>query len=94
MDIIIKEQLDRIEKLALGNKRVLTFEEASRYTGFSESYLYKLTSARKIPFSKPNGKVLYFDRDKLDNWLLQNPRMCTDEIEEQASKYLLKRSRK
>ena len=72
--IIILERLDRLEKLLIGRKEVLTFDEASDYTGISRSYLYKLTASRKIPHSKPNGKMVFFDKKKLVDWLLQNKR--------------------
>ena len=43
-------------------KEVLTTAEASAYLGLSESYLYKLTSSKRIPHYKPNGKLVYFNR--------------------------------
>lgn len=69
-------------------KRILTFEEACTYTGFAESYMYKLTSARKIPHSKPNGKKIFFDKEKLDEWLLGNPIATTSQLETAASTYV------
>ena len=62
----------RIEQLLAANKEVLTLEEACDYTGISQSYMYKLTSAGKIPYSKPLGKLIYFERSKLNSWLLSN----------------------
>jgi excisionase family DNA binding protein len=72
--ILILERLDRLEKLLIGSKEVLTFDEASDYTGISRSYLYKLTASGKIPHSKPNGKMVFFDKKKLVDWLLQHQR--------------------
>lgn len=72
--ILILERLDRLEKLLVGSKEVLTFDEASDYTGISRSYLYKLTASGKIPHSKPNGKMVFFDKKKLVHWLLQHKR--------------------
>tara|TARA_R110000868_G_C10791201_1_gene756311 strand:- start:3 stop:287 length:285 start_codon:yes stop_codon:yes gene_type:complete len=69
--IKLEEKLDRIEGLLLGAKKVLTMEEACDYTGISRSYLYKLTSRGEIPYSKPNGKLIFFDIERLNNWLLQ-----------------------
>lgn len=40
--------------------------------GVSESLLYKLTSSREVPHYKPRGKMLYFNKEELDQWLLQN----------------------
>ena len=90
MNIIqIDQRLDKIEKLLLSNKKVLTFEEACDYTGISRSYLYKLTAGKKIPHSCPNGKMLFFDKDKLDSWLLQNERKSVQEIDSKALSYTL-----
>jgi excisionase family DNA binding protein len=83
--ILILERLDRLEKLLVGSKEVLTFDEASDYTGISRSYLYKLTASGKIPHSKPNGKMVFFDKKKLVDWLLQHKRepkmQITDNIQ-------------
>ena len=73
-DLKLKDRLLRIEKLLAANKEVLTLEEACDYTGISQSYMYKLTSAGKIPHSKPMGKAIYFERKKLNSWLLRNPK--------------------
>jgi len=58
-NIILHERLDRLERLLIANKEVLTFEETCDYTGISRSYLYKLTAAGTIPHSKPNGKLIF-----------------------------------
>lgn len=84
-----QEQLNRIEAATLSQKNVFTFDEACRFTGLSRSHLYKMTSTQKIPFSKPFGKLVYFDRAQLEKWLLQNPVSTTDEIETQAQKYCM-----
>ncbi|SMC41490.1 helix-turn-helix transcriptional regulator [Cellulophaga tyrosinoxydans] len=72
--ILILDRLDRLEKLFIGQKEILTLDEACDYTGISRSYLYKLTAKGKIPHSKPNGKLLFFEKTKLVEWLLQNKR--------------------
>ncbi|HDZ05499.1 MULTISPECIES: helix-turn-helix transcriptional regulator [Maribacter] len=77
---LILERLDRLEKLLTANKKVLTFEETCDYTGISRSYLYKLTAAGNIPHSKPNGKLIFFERKKIVRWLLQNERDYVQEI--------------
>ncbi|MCK5136619.1 MAG: helix-turn-helix domain-containing protein [Bacteroidales bacterium] len=53
-------------------KPILTFTEGCQLTGISNSYMYKLTSQRKIPHFKPNGKLIYFDRGELISWLKSN----------------------
>ena len=83
-NLLILERLDRLEKLLIGHKEVLTFDEACDYTGISRRYLYKLTSSGKIPHSKPNGKMLFFEKKKLVDWLLQNNRKSKQELEAEA----------
>ena len=63
--ILILERLDRLEKLLVGHKEVLTFDEACDYTGISRSYLYKLTASGKIPHSKPTEKCSFSRRKSL-----------------------------
>lgn len=86
-ELKIMEQLDRIEKLVRTGKTVLSLEEASEYTGISRSYLYKLTARGDIPFSKPRGKMIYFSREKLDEWLLSNSKKSEKEIKTEALNY-------
>ncbi|MDE5987475.1 MAG: helix-turn-helix domain-containing protein [Prevotella sp.] len=66
------ERLAMLENNIYTTKKVLTFCEACLYMGVSESLLYKLTSAREVPHYKPRGKMLYFNKEELDQWLLQN----------------------
>ena len=89
--IKLDERLARIESLLLANKKVLTIEEACDYTGMSRSYLYKLTSSGGIPHSKPGGKLIYFDIDLLNKWLLENQHKSHFQIEQEAIDYAVKR---
>ena len=43
--------------------------EAARVLGISIAYLYKLTSARAIPYYKPRGGILRFDKDELQEYV-------------------------
>lgn len=70
-------------------KNVLTFDEACVFSGLSKSYLYKLTSAQKIPHYKPSGKLIYFNREELEAWLLQNRVSTSDELENKAQAYCM-----
>ncbi len=83
----LMERLERIERGVMLQKNVLTFEEAVMFTGLAKSYLYKLTASGKIPYYKPSGKLIYFDRSELERWMLRNPVKTADEIEQQAVNY-------
>ena len=80
-----------LENLVLHSKNVLSFEEASRFLNLSKSYLYKLTSGNLIPHSKPQGKMLYFEKTELEAWLRQNPIRTQAQTEAEAQKYVLAR---
>ena len=68
-----KEITDSVtENTLFCTKEVLTSAEVARYMGISRSYLYKLTMKQLIPHYKPMGKVCYFNRRELENWLQQN----------------------
>ena len=75
------------ERLAGYHKDFLTTREAATYLNMSVSYLYKLTMDRGIPYSKPLGKVCYFERADLDNWLRKNRVATKEEIQQQAHDY-------
>ena len=67
----IEANLDLIKSLLLGDKKTLTLDEGCKYTGYSKSYMYKLTSGQIIPHLK-RGKKVFFDKDELDAWLRYN----------------------
>ncbi len=70
-------------------KKVLTFEEAANYMGMSKSCLYKLTSQKIVPHYKPTGKMIFFDKDELEIFLLSVRIKPQSEIEEAASTYVV-----
>lgn len=74
------------------NKEVLTLTEAAEYMGMSKNYLYRLTSARQIPHYKPNGKMIYFDKNDLILWLKSNPVHTEEQLNNMARVYCLGRS--
>ena len=84
----IDDRLRNIETLMLSQKTVLTFDEVAAFTGLSKSYLYKLTSTGGIPCYKPQGKHIYFNKQEIDQWLLQGRKATTDEIETAAINYV------
>lgn len=86
-------QLDRIEKYSLlAAKDVLTVEEAGLVMGLSPSTIYKMTALRQIPFYKPNGKLVFFNKRELEEWMMQNRVASEGEIEAKAANYNLGRS--
>jgi excisionase family DNA binding protein len=70
------------KKQIIAHKKILSFKEALIHLDVSESFLYKLTSKRKITFSKPNGGKIYFKKIDLDRWMLQNNKNSIDVLED------------
>ena len=79
------------ERATYAIKEVLTSEEAAKYMGISMSYLYKLTMRQQIPFYKPMGKMCYFNRHELEEWLQSNRVSSSDEISRKAQLYCMKK---
>jgi len=73
--------------MELSNNRVLTFEQGCKYLGYAKSYVYKLTSAGILPYSKPNNKSIFFDKEKLEEWMLSNPSSSSSDKKIQAATY-------
>ena len=66
----ISRQLEEIQALLKQkDSKPLNFIEAAKYLSISQSTLYKLSYQRKIPSHKPSGKLLYFFKHELDEWI-------------------------
>lgn len=90
-----KELADKITANIINTtKEVLTSEETAKYMGISRSYLYKLTMRQEIPHFKPMGKMCYFNRRELEEWLQTNRVATTAEINQQAQAYCMKGGRR
>lgn len=72
MDKEIKKDLEEIKQLLISNKKILTLNELVKYTGYKKSYVYQLTHKNQIPYSRPSGGLIFFDKDQIDSWLLNN----------------------
>ena len=69
---IIADRLKAIEESLRLQKKVFNTTDLHRYTGLPKSTIYKLTSTGKSPCNSPTGKILFFDKDEIDIWLLSN----------------------
>lgn len=88
MEKSLEKRVAEIEENLFIHKNVLSFEEASKFLNLSKSYLYKLTSAGLIPHYKPQGKMLYFEKVELEEWLRQNPVRSKQEVKDMAVTYV------
>lgn len=79
-----------LENNSLQHKEILSFQEALAYLDVSKSFLYKLTSSNNITFFKPSGKLIYFKKSDLDQWILRNESPALESLEEGLNDYILK----
>ncbi len=90
MENNIEQKLNKImEYSLLSAKNVLTLDDTALLTGLSKSFLYKLTCTHQIPYYKPNGKQIYFDRKEIEAWMKRNRHQTTDEAESIALAHIV-----
>jgi len=85
----IEERVSELEQMVFMAKNVFSFDEASKFLNLSKSYLYKLTSGGLIPHYKPQGKMLYFEKEQLEEWLRQSPIKTQAQIAREAQQYVM-----
>lgn len=73
----------------LAAKNVLDIDDVALLTGLSKSHIYKLTCNSQIPYYKPTGKHLYFDRAEVEAWMKRNRVNTQEEAEQAAIKYVV-----
>lgn len=90
----LEKRMQTMENLLDSAKEVLTVEEAAKFMGIARSTLYKMTSEQTIPFYRPNGKMIYFEKADLLEWVRQNRVSTKVEIENEAKIHEQKLSRR
>ena len=89
----LEQRLSQLEAAMLtanvAAKEILTFDEACVYMGVSRSFLYKCTSTNRIPHYKPSGRMIYFKKEELAEWILQNRVSTSEEIAMKATTYTM-----
>lgn len=77
----VLEKLTNLENLLKKkDDRPLSFKEACAYLGFAPSYLYKLTYRKVIPHYKPTGKMLFFSKCELDEWVFSKSKVTSGKL--------------
>ena len=77
----IQNQLAEIKSLIKKkDDRPLNFKEACSYLGFAPSYLYKLTYRKVIPHYKPTGKMLFFSKCELEEWIFSKSKVTSEKL--------------
>ncbi|MBR6190410.1 MAG: helix-turn-helix domain-containing protein [Prevotella sp.] len=84
------QRISVLEDVLCAAKEVLTLEEAAVFMGISRSTLYKMTHNNVIPFYRPNGKLIYFEKSELLAWMRKNRAISQEEVNEHAQQVLQK----
>ena len=84
----MERKIISLENIVCQAKEHLTLDEAAKFLGCTKSLLYKMTHLHSIPFYKPTGKMVCFEKSELIKWMTQNRSMSDEEIEAQANRIL------
>lgn len=85
---LVIEKLEELKKSNNFDKTFLNLKELTGYTGMSSSQIYKLTAGRKIPFYRPTGKLMFFKKTEIDEWISKNRFSTEEEIRENADSFI------
>ena len=83
-----EHRIEVLENTLSAAKEVLTLEEAALFMGISKSSLYKMTHKHELPFYRPNGKLIYFEKSELLKWMRQSRTMSETETKETAAQHM------
>lgn len=90
----LQERVNRLENLCFATKEVLNLEEASTFLGIAKSTLYKMTHTNVIPYFKPAGKLIFFEKKALLDWVRGAKSLSEEELKEEAAARLIEMSRR
>ena len=82
---VINERLKSIEETLYTTKDILNMKEVCQYLDISQSLLYKLTCSGEIPHFKPRGKMIFFEKKELIEWIKKG-NLLSSEITQGSSK--------
>ena len=82
---VINERLKSIEETLYSTKDILNMKEVCQYLDISQSLLYKLTCSGEIPHFKPRGKMIFFEKKELIEWIKKS-NLLSSEITKGSSK--------
>lgn len=77
--------MTQIRDLLLHQQDIWTIETFCTFTGYEKSYVYKMTSQKKIPHYKtPGGKTIIFKRDEIIEYMTSNRIKTRIELDKEA----------
>lgn len=83
-----------VKQRNLFRKKYLKTDEVAKIMGVSKSQVQKLTASKKIPHSKPTGKLIYIQRKDLYHFLSSNYISSNEELNSRVADFLINTTRK
>ena len=85
----LKKELQELKNLTLlGTKTALNMNDLALLTGLSKSTIYKFVMEKRIPYYKnAGGKLIYFEKNEIEKWLLFKRIPTVEEAEQEAINY-------
>ncbi len=90
----VVELLQDIKGLLSHTKKVFNIDDLVKYTGLSKSKIYKLSQLKLIPAGKNKHiRQLFFNKEEIDAWLIGEPNLSDEFLEQQFNEQLAKNKR-
>lgn len=80
----ISTRLERLERMAALSKNVLTINEVAMLTGYTVKYLRQLIARHELTYYR-RGNRLYFNRNEVENWMMEQRIPSNEEIRIKAN---------
>jgi len=87
---VVNESKEDSQKGTGDSGELLNVEQAATFLGLAKPTLYAHTSKREIPHLK-RGKKLYFEKEKLIEWLQEGKQKTQAELSAEAQNYIKNR---
>lgn len=84
---MIDDKIDRIVNRIEPKDEVIHDEECMRITGLSKSRLAHLRSSGDIPFNRPTGGKVSYNRSEILKWVKNGRRKTNKQIRSEATTY-------
>ena len=90
----VVDLLQDIKGLLSHTKKVFNIDDLVKYTGLSKSKIYKLSQLKLIPAGKNKHiRQLFFNKEEIDAWLIGEPNLSDEFLEQQFNEQLAKNKR-
>tara|TARA_R110000765_G_scaffold295618_1_gene390742 strand:- start:1430 stop:1729 length:300 start_codon:yes stop_codon:yes gene_type:complete len=86
----VVDLLQDIKGLLSQTKKVFNIDDLVKYTGLSKSKIYKLSQLKLIPTgNNKHIRQLFFNKEEIDNWLIGEPNLSDEYLQQQFNEQLL-----